>query len=66
MDIPDDVLQAVAYELRQYRFAARKFPDMPVADVTTCGCTGPLPDCPCAFRNRLIGVFFDILPEPPQ
>lgn len=47
-------LEAVLETLGQYEFAVRRDPQMPVGRVTDCGCGGPLPECKCRRRARLV------------
>jgi len=55
--ISDETLKAIRQELELFRISAKKFPDIPIKEVKYCGCVGPLPECRCAKRERLIKKF---------
>lgn len=59
MDIDDETLMAIKSELSLFRFAKEKFPDMSIKDVKACGCMGPMPECRCMKRERLVKAFLD-------
>jgi hypothetical protein len=47
-------LEAVLETLGLYEFAAARDPEVPVGRVTDCACGGPLPECRCKRRARLV------------
>lgn len=59
MIIDNETIVALVQELQLYRLAEKHFPDTPVRMVKACGCTGPLPECKCAKRERLVKAFLD-------
>jgi hypothetical protein len=52
--LDQDTREAVREELQLYRMAAKRFPDTPIGKVKDCACMGPLPECRCAKRERLV------------
>lgn len=58
--IPDkETLQALIEEVSIFRFALKKFPDIMIKEVKKCGCMGPLPECRCKKRERLLASFLN-------
>ncbi len=59
MEIDQETVEAIKQELGLFRFAMEHFPDEPVGSIKACGCMGPLPECRCAKRERLVRSFLD-------
>jgi len=57
MEIRKEMLWAVLYELAMIR---RADGDTTIRHLKMCACMGPLPDCPCTIRERLIGEFIEL------
>jgi len=52
-----ETVEAIKQEIGLYHFAERHEPQMPIGRVKGCGCMGPLPECKCMKRGRLIREF---------
>ena len=47
-------LEAVLETLGLFEFALERDPNLPIREVGLCGCVGPLPECKCRRRARLV------------
>ena len=57
MQISEEMAAALYSEVRLIRFAIKHAPDTPVCRYKDCGCMGPLPECRCMKRERMISEF---------
>jgi len=57
MELDEETIKEVVNELSLFRLAERKFPDMKIGQVRACACIGPLPECKCKKRERLVAEF---------
>ena len=57
MQITVEAALAVLELLDAYAIAEQRSPSMPVGDVLQCACRGPLPECHCKQRARLVAEF---------
>jgi len=55
--------EAVRSYIELVEFAIRKAKDTPVGEVFACGCMGPMPECRCMKRQRLVREFLDAKPS---
>ncbi len=63
MEIREEMLQAIVGELALFRVAERTSPSLAVGLVRDCACVGPMPECRCAKRERLVREFLDSMKE---
>lgn len=66
MEIRDEVVDAVLSELNAFHMAEKDFPNVPVSFVRACACLGPLPDCSCKKRSRLVQEFIEMARSQPM
>lgn len=59
MEITEEHLKAVASYINGVKFSIKFSPGVPVARIWDCGCMGPLPECRCAKRERLVKEFLE-------
>jgi len=59
MNINNETLEAIKEELNLFRLAAKNSPEMPISRAKDCGCTGPLSECACIKRERLVAEFLN-------
>ena len=57
MELRDETVKAIQREIELYRFAVKRWPNLPVSKVKECGCTGPLNECRCKKHERLLTEF---------
>jgi hypothetical protein len=47
-------LKILAHEVQRYRAAERLAPDEMIGNIGACACVGPMPECKCIKRKRLV------------
>ncbi len=52
-------IEAARETLGKLFFAIEHSPNMPVSRIFDCACMGPLPECSCAKRSRLVEQFME-------
>lgn len=57
MNISHETADAILEILDLKSLAMKTNPDMPIRDAFGCACSGPLPECRCARRDRLLAEF---------
>ena len=57
MEISKETADALAQEIELYLLAEKTAPNMAIFEVKNCVCRGPLPECKCAKRERLVREF---------
>lgn len=57
MEIDTETLKAIIAELQLFRLAETKYPDTLAWHIKDCACLGPIPECRCAKRERLVSAF---------
>ena len=55
--IDNKTLKAIVSELQLFRFAMKHCPEEPIGRVKDCACIGPMPECECIKRERLVKEF---------
>ena len=50
---------AVKSYIRQVQFAIKNAQNEPISLIFACACTGPIPECACAYRDRLVREFME-------
>ena len=61
--ITNEMLQSVLSELNLFHFAVKNAPDLPIGRIYDCGCVGPMPECRCMKRNRLVKEFKEAMKD---
>lgn len=59
MQIDDETAEAIRVYIQQVQSAQRLAPDEPIKMLFACACRGPMPECRCAKRNRLVRSFLE-------
>lgn len=52
-------LEAASSHIARTEFMLRVAPNEAAINMTMCGCMGPLPECRCQKRKRLVGQFLE-------
>ena len=57
MEISHETARALRSYIRIVEYAKTHVPDGPCSEIFACACLGPLPNCPCVERDRLVQDF---------
>ena len=57
MQIDSETAKALREYIRSVELALETIPDQPIYFLFSCACLGPLPECRCAKRRRLVYEF---------
>lgn len=55
--VPREQVEAVQSYISKVKLAQKVSQDQPISMLFACGCLGPLPECFCAKRSRLVEGF---------
>jgi len=62
VEVDDETIEALKSYVALVELCVRTAPDEPVAKIWDCGCRGPLPECRCMKRHRLVKAFIGAEP----
>lgn len=60
MEISQEILEAVCSEISHLHFAEKHFPNVTLMELRACACMGPVPECFCRKRARLVKEFLSL------